>query len=147
MMTGTTKIIRRITVLFMTLTFFAVTGCATIVRVKPTEKNIELTPSVSGGVITIVRITDSGMGARMGESADYDVIIDGAKVDTIARNQRMKIAVSNGTHTLSVIETGGVGQKGTSNEETFTANSDETVFHIYIEGGFGTIVLKQWPKE
>jgi archaellum component FlaF (FlaF/FlaG flagellin family) len=83
----------------------------------------------------------------VGESADFDVIIDGTKVDTIARNQRMRIAVPNGTHTISVKETGGLGAKGSSNEETFAANSDETEFHIYIEGGKGDIVLKQWPKE
>jgi hypothetical protein len=126
---------------------FGVSGCATIMRVQPTEKNLEAVPSDSEGIITLVRITDSGMGARVGESADFDVVIDGAKADTIARNQRMKIAVPNGSHTLSVIETGGLGKKGASNEETFTANSDETLFHIYLDGGFGTIVLKQWPKE
>jgi archaellum component FlaF (FlaF/FlaG flagellin family) len=133
--------------LFVLLASFAVSGCATVVRVKPTEKNLELTPTDSEGVITMVRITDSGMGARVGESADFDVIVDGTKLDTIARNQRMKLAVPNGSHTLSVIETGGLGKKGASNEEIFTANSDETLFHIYIEGGFGTVVLKQWPKE
>jgi archaellum component FlaF (FlaF/FlaG flagellin family) len=95
----------------------------------------------------MVRITDSGMGSRVGESADFDVIVDGARVETIARKQRMNLAVPNGSHTLSVIETGGIGKKGASNEEIFTANSDETLFHIYIEGGFGTVVLKQWPKE
>jgi hypothetical protein len=146
-MKKTTKLACAFTALFVLMVSFGVSGCATIVRVKPTEKNLELAPADSGGVITLVRITDSGMGARMGESADFDVIIDGTKVDTIARNQRMKIAVPNGSHTLSVKETGGIGAKGVSNEETFTANSDETLFHIYLEGGRGEIVLKQWPKE
>jgi hypothetical protein len=146
-MNKTTKLIGAFAALFILAASFGVSGCATFVRVKPTEKNIELRPANSEGIITMVRITDSGMGARIGESADFDVLIDGTKADTIARNQRMKIAVPNGAHTLSVIETGGVGKKGASNEETFTVNSDETVFHIYLDGGFGTIVLKQWPKE
>jgi archaellum component FlaF (FlaF/FlaG flagellin family) len=133
--------------LFVLIVSFSVSGCATIVRVQPTEKNLELTPTDSDGIITSVRITDSGMGARVGESADFDVIIDGIKVDTVARNQRMKVAVPNGVHTISVKETGGMGAKSVSNEETFTVNSDETLFHIYLEGSFGTVVLKQWPKE
>jgi hypothetical protein len=133
--------------LFVAAIAFGTTGCATIVRVKPSEKNIDIAPTGDQGAALLVRITDSGAGARIGESADFDVIIDGNKIDTIARNQRMKIAVSNGTHTISVKETGGVGVKGASNEETFVANSDETVFHIYLEGGKGDIVLKQWPKE
>jgi archaellum component FlaF (FlaF/FlaG flagellin family) len=141
------QLIRVFTVLFVMAVSFGTLGCATIVRVKPSEKNLEIIPTADQGVALLVRITDSGMGARVGESADFDVIIDGAKVDTIARNQRIKIALPNGTHTISVKESGGLGKKGESNEETFTVNSDETLFHIYIEGGFGTITLKQWPKE
>ncbi|MDR2782583.1 MAG: hypothetical protein LBB48_01860 [Treponema sp.] len=56
----------------------------------------------------------------------------------------MKIAIPNGTHTISIKESGGAGKENNSNEETFTVNSDETLFHIYIDG---SIVLKQWPKE
>jgi archaellum component FlaF (FlaF/FlaG flagellin family) len=118
-----------------------------LIRVKPSEKNLESTPAQDRSAVLLVRITDSGTGARVGESADFDVIVDGTTVDTIARNQRMKIAVPNGIHTISVREAGGVGVKGISNEETFTANSDETMFHVYIESGPGEIVLKQWPKE
>lgn len=138
------RVLTGIFILAMTLTTI---GCATFVRVKPSEKNTEITPTADQGAVLLVRITDSGMGARIGESADFDIIIDGATVDTIARNQRMKVAVSNGTHTIKVKETGGIGGKGESNEETFTANSDETQFHIYIDGTAGHIVLKQWPKE
>jgi archaellum component FlaF (FlaF/FlaG flagellin family) len=146
-MRKTRKLISAFAALFVMAVSFGATGCATIIRVKPSGKNLELAPASDQGVALLVRITDSGMGARIGESADYDVIIDGEKVDTIARNQRMKIAVPNGTHTISVKESGGIGKKGESNEETFTVNSDETLFHLYIEGGVGTIVLKQWPKE
>jgi hypothetical protein len=146
-MKKSSKIIRAFYVLFVPAIVFCMFGCATVVRVKPSEKNLEISPTQDQGAVLLVRITDSGMGARVGESADFDVSIDGTKVDTIARNQRMKIAVPNGVHTISVRETGGMGMKGVSNEETFTANSDETVFHIYLEGGRGEIVLKQWPKE
>jgi hypothetical protein len=133
---------------FMLSLCFSALGCATLIRVKPSEKNLELAPTQDQGVALLVRITDSGMGAGIGESADLDVMIDGAKVDTIARNQRIKLAVPNGTHTISVIETGGVGKKQASNEETFTVNSDETLFHIYVSGGLvSTFVLKQWPKD
>jgi hypothetical protein len=131
----------------LVITAFGTVGCATFIRVEPSEKNLDITPMENQGVVLLVRITDSGMGARVGESTDFDVIIDGEKVDTISRNQRMKIAVPNSSHTIRVMETGGIGVKGSSNEETFTANSDETVFHIYLEGGKGDIVLKQWPKE
>jgi hypothetical protein len=141
------KLIRSFAVLFVLGMSFGLVSCATIVRVKPSEKNLDITPTEDQGAALLVRITDSGMGARVGESADFDVIVDGVKVDTIARNQRIKIAVPNGTHTISVMESGGLGKKGASNEETFTANSDETLFHIYLEGGIGNIVLKQWPKE
>ena len=130
--------------LFVVVLVFGMVGCATVVRVKPSEKNLDITPTSNQGVVLLVRITDSGMGARVGESADYDVIIDGNKVDTIARNQRIKLAIPNGIHTIRVMETGGAGIRGTSNEETFTSNSDEKVFHIYLEGGRGDIVLKQW---
>jgi hypothetical protein len=146
-MTKTKSIIHGLSVLFVALTAFSIVSCATIIRVKPSSKNLELAPTTDQGVALLVRITDSGMGARIGESADFDVIIDGTKVDTIARNQRIKVAVPNGTHTISVKETGGMGIKGESNEETFTVNSDETLFHIYLSGGRGDIVLKQWPKE
>jgi archaellum component FlaF (FlaF/FlaG flagellin family) len=146
-MKKSSKIIRAFGTLFVLTLLFCMAGCATIVRVAPSEKNLEITPTGDQGAVLLVRITDSGMGARIGESADFDVIIDGTKVDTIARNQRLKIAVPNGSHTISVMEAGGLGKKGSSNEETFTANSDETQFHIYIEGGLGKIVLKQWPKE
>jgi archaellum component FlaF (FlaF/FlaG flagellin family) len=146
-MTKTKSIVHGLSVLFMVCAAFSVIGCATIIRVKPSEKNLELATTADHGVVLLVRITDSGMGARIGESADFDVIIDGVTVDTIARNQRMKVAVPNGTHTISVKETQGIGAKSVSNEETFTVNSDETVFHIYLEGGRGDIVLKQWLKE
>jgi archaellum component FlaF (FlaF/FlaG flagellin family) len=148
-MTKSKIITRRLALCFMLSLCFSALGCATIIRVKPSEKNLELAPTQDHGVALLVRITDSGRGARIGESADFDIIIDGEKVDTIARNQRMKIAVPNGTHTIQVMETGGAGKKGVSNEETFIVNSDETLFHIYIggDGLIGQFVLKQWPKE
>jgi hypothetical protein len=142
-MTKTKRALRVLIACFAVSGILFISGCATVIRTKPSEKNLELAPSAGQGTALLVRITDSGKGARIGESADFDVIIDGEKVDTIARNQRMRIAVPNGAHTISVKESGGVGVKSSSPEETFTVNSDETVFHIYLEGVRGNIILKQ----
>ncbi|MDR1232408.1 MAG: hypothetical protein LBK61_13525 [Spirochaetaceae bacterium] len=144
-MTKSKMIMRMAGMCFMLSLCFSALGCATFIRAKPSEKNLELAPTQDQGVALLVRITNSGMGAGIGEPADFDVMIDGVKADTIARNQRMKIAVPNGTHTIRFV----MGGKADSNEETFTVNSDETLFHIYLvsEGLTSRLEIKQWPKE
>ena len=113
------------------------------IAAKPSTKNMELTTSESSGVITIVRITDTGMGTRIGESAEYEIKIDGNTVDTISKSQRMKVAVPNGEHAILLTQRGG---RLSSNEIKFNVDSDENLFHVYIEGVRGEMVLVHMNK-
>jgi hypothetical protein len=114
---------------------------------KPSAKNLELVPSANHGTVLLVRIADKG------EQAEFDVVIDGVKVDTIGRDQRMKVTVPNGNHTIHIeVKYGKTTRK--SEELIFFANSDETFFHIFMDSrffidrfyGYGDVVLIGWPK-
>jgi archaellum component FlaF (FlaF/FlaG flagellin family) len=107
-------------------------GCVT----AASAKNAELVPDSSQAILTVVRITAGGMGTRLGDPAEYDIVVDGNKVETVAKNQRVKVLVPNGTHTLQV-------GRGKLNSETlnFTADSNELQFHAYIDGVRGTLYL------
>jgi hypothetical protein len=132
-----TKLFQRGTAALCALAvIFIFSGCA---RIKPSVKNMDLIPGASEAAITIVRITDSGMGQRIGEPQELDIFLDGNKADTIGRNQRMQLIVPNGPHTVFVQ----AGSKAKSEEISFTANSDGHLFHIYWGGTINALILEK----
>lgn len=94
-------------------------------------------PDSSQGSVVVVRITDSGSATRIGEPKAFEILIDGTAVETIDKNQRLKLLVPNGSHTISVK----ANDRIVSSEITFTANSNESLFHVYFLNG-ATLALE-----
>jgi hypothetical protein len=131
-MTKTKKIVRGLVAVFIVALVLLTLGCAS--RPKALARNLELVPGGSEAVVTLVRITDDIMNTPIGDPKTYDVYLDGAVVEKIGKNERLKFLVPNGSHTIFVQPNDNARGRPPSGELRFTANSDEILFHLYHDG-------------
>jgi hypothetical protein len=122
----------------------------TIVLKEITARDVAQTYGLALGdnesLITIERITESGMQTRIGEPDEWKIYIDGALAKTINKRQTIAFTVPNGTHTMYV-DMGTLGLANIeykSKELAFNAQSNYISLSTYLEGKLKPdVILKQ----
>ena len=130
---------RSLAACFMLAIIVFISGCA---AAKPSVKNMDVTASDSETAITIVRVRNGG--TYVGLPKELYLLIDGQKVETIMENQRMKIVLPNGEHTIAAGFLAGIIKKPTETDVLyFTADSNDLLFHVYVTGNVAKPIMVQ----
>jgi hypothetical protein len=89
-------------------------------------------------VLTVRRITETGMKTRIGEPEEWEIYIDGSQAGIVGKHETKALVVPNGVHTIYIAfnrDVGDIARK--SYEWTFYAWSNHIPLATYLEGAGG----------
>jgi hypothetical protein len=130
---------------------WTLTGDTSFSKIESPTLIIQLPPSIldiaasngltideNDALLSVRRITETGLKTRIGEPEEWEIYVDGSQAGIVRKHQTLSLVVPNGTHKIYIAfhrDTGNITRK--SHELTFYAWSNHISLATYLEGAGG----------